>query len=244
MSTPRAMVLAAGLGTRMRPLTDDRPKPLVPVMGRPLIDHVLDRLGDAGVADCIVNLHYKGTMLRDHLTPRRMPRIAFSDETDRLLDSGGGVLKALPFFEDAPFLTYNSDSIWLEQNGSNIKRLIERFDPARMDGLMLLAPMVNCCGFDGKGDFFLETDGRLAWRGEAPHAPYAWTGVQIVHPRLFRDPPGDTFSTKIVWDRALQEGRLHGLRLDGYWMHVGTPEGLTEAEERLRETGVEPAPSR
>ncbi|MGF1454783.1 MAG: nucleotidyltransferase family protein [Alphaproteobacteria bacterium] len=242
---PKAMVLAAGLGTRMRPLTDDRPKPLVPVLGRPLIDRVLDRLAEAGIAETVVNIHYKGAMLRDHLASRRTaPRIRISDETDALLDTGGGVVKALPLLGGAPFVTYNADSIWLEANGPNIPRLIERFDSDTMDALMLIVPLVNCCGFDGRGDFTMDADGRLAWRPKGGFAPFAWTGVQMVSPRLFRDPPHGAFSTRILWDRAMAEGRLFGLRLDGYWMHVGTPQGVLDAEDRLREAGENPAPAR
>ncbi len=238
-AAPKAMVLAAGLGTRMRPLTDDRPKPLVEVCGRPLIDRVLDRLSQAGIGEAVVNIHYKGAMLRDHLAGRNAPRITISDETDALLDTGGGVVKALPLLGAAPFVTYNADSIWLESNGSNIARLIEAFDPERMDALMLLAPMVNACGFDGAGDFHMAPDGRLSWREKGGRAPFAWTGVQMVSPQLFNDPPGPAFSTRVVWDRAMARRRLFGLRLDGYWMHVGTPEGVILAEDRLKATGQE-----
>ncbi len=235
---PKAMVLAAGFGTRMRPLTDDRPKPLVPVLGRPLIDRVLERIGEAGIRECVVNIHYKGAMLRDHLARRNEPpKVVISDETDTLLDTGGGVVKALPLLGDAPFLTYNADSIWLEANAPNIPRLIDSFDPDTMDALMLLVPMVNCCGFDGRGDFTMGADGRLAWRPRDGFAPYAWTGVQMVSPRLFQNAPEGPFSTRVVWDRAMEEGRLFGLRMDGFWMHVGTPDGVLEAEARLQDVG-------
>lgn len=239
---PHAMILAAGMGTRMRPLTDDRPKPLVPVLGRALIDHLLDRLTEAGVGQCVVNLHYKAAMLEAHLRARtQAPAITLSDESGELLDTGGGVAKALPLLGSDPFLTCNSDSLWIESNGSNIGRLIEAFDPTRMDALMLLAPLVNSCGYDGKGDFRMAPDGRLDWREKHGWAPYAWTGVQLIRADAFTDVPDGPFSTRFIWNRIIAQERLFGIRLDGFWMHVGTPEGVTEAEDRLRAAGWEPS---
>ncbi len=235
-----AMVLAAGLGKRMRPLTDDRPKPLVSVVGRPLIDHVLDRLETAAVGDVVINVHYLADMMRAHLAERTTPRLYISDETDQLLDSGGGLVKALPHLGKAPFLTINADSLWTEGAIPNLNRLATAYDPERMDALMMLSPIDHCSGYDGRGDFMMDTDGRLTRRTGADHAPYVWAGVQIVHPRLFHGAPEGPFSTNLLWDRAIEAGRLFGLVMDGFWMHVGTPEGRDAAEAHLRAPHASP----
>jgi N-acetyl-alpha-D-muramate 1-phosphate uridylyltransferase len=229
----QAMVLAAGLGTRMRPANNVKPKPLVEVKGRTLIDRVLDRLIDAGIGRAVVNLHYKADLLRAHLSQRKDIAIEISDETPCLLDTGGGIAKALPHFGGAPFLTHNSDTIWIEGMGRAITRLAAAFDPERMDALMLMASTVSATGYEGRGDFTMDEEGRLARREEARVTPFVWAGVQIVHPRLFEGCPGGPFSTNLLWDRAIDKGRLYGLRHDGIWMHVGDPEGLAEAEARL-----------
>ena len=230
----RAMVMAAGLGKRMLPLTEDIPKPLVKVAGRPLIDHVLDRLAAAGVTEAVLNLHYKGEALQKHLDGRNAPAVAYSDETELLLDTGGGVKKALPLLGKEPFFTHNSDSIWIEGMSNNLGRMGEMWDETRMDALMLLAPLVTSTGFDGRGDFTMDGLGRLRRRKERTMAPFVWTGVQIIRPQAFEDTPEGPFSTNLIWDRAIENGRLYGLRLDGRWMHVGSPSGIDEAETALR----------
>lgn len=228
-----AFVLAAGLGTRMRPLTDRLPKPLVPVAGRALLDHVLDRIASAGIARVVVNVHYMADAIEAHLAGRATPKITFSDERALLLDTGGGVRKALPLLGDAPFLVHNSDSIWLERGVANLTRLATHFDAARMDTLLLLAPIATSLGYDGSGDFDLGSDGRLSRVARGHGAPYVFTGVSIVHPRLLRDTPDGPFSLNRVWDRAIGEGRMFGLPLEGTWMHVGDPAAVTAAERCL-----------
>jgi len=230
-----AMVMAAGLGKRMLPLTEDIPKPMVKVAGRPLIDHVLDRLSSAGVADVVLNLHYKGDVLKDYLEGRDSPTIVYSDETNELLDTGGGVKKALPLLGDAPFFTHNSDSLWIEGMSDNLRRMGEMWDEDKMDALMLLAPLASCTGFDGRGDFTMDGIGRLRRRKERTVAPFVWTGVQIIRPEMFEDTPEGPFSTNLIWDRAIENDRLYGIRLDGRWMHVGSPAGIDEAEAVLRQ---------
>lgn len=226
-----AMVLAAGLGTRMRPLTDTIPKPLVPLKGRPLIDHVLDRLKVAGVTTAVVNVHHHADKLEAHLKKRKKkPAITISDERGVLLDTGGGVVRALPLLGDKPFLIHNSDSVWIEGVGSNIARMITGWDPERMDSLMLLANGVTSLGYDGRGDFMMDASGVLSRRPEQKDAPFVFTGVSIAHPRMFEGAPEGKFSLNMLWDRAIEARRLYGLRLDGAWMHVGTPESLAEAE--------------
>jgi MurNAc alpha-1-phosphate uridylyltransferase len=230
------MVLAAGLGTRMRPLTDDRPKALVEVGGRALIDHVLDRLADAGVARAVVNVHYFADMLERHLARRSRPAIAISDERDLLLETGGGLKRARPLLGDDPVLVANIDSIWIEGAEPALERLIGAWDPSAMDALLLLASMDRAIGFDSPGDFFLEPDGRLRFRGEAASAPYAFMGVHIAKPQLVDDQPEGPFSLSGVWRRLAAEGRLHGVVFDGLWMHVGDPEARVEAEARLAQS--------
>jgi MurNAc alpha-1-phosphate uridylyltransferase len=225
-----AMVLAAGLGTRMRPLTDTIPKPLVPLKGRPLIDHVLDRLTVAGVTKAIINVHHHADALEAHLKKRKKPAITISDERGVLLDTGGGLVRALPLLGNAPFLIHNSDSVWIEGIGSNIARMIASWDPERMDSLMLLANGVTSLGYDGRGDFMMDASGLLTRRPEHKDAPFVFTGVSIAHPRMFEGAPEGKFSLNKLWDRAIEARRLYGLRLDGAWMHVGTPEALAEAE--------------
>jgi MurNAc alpha-1-phosphate uridylyltransferase len=231
----RAMIMGAGMGSRMRPLTDDRPKPLVTVAGRTLIDHSIDRLVAAGVTRIVVNVHYKADMLREHLARRQDVEIVISDETEMLLDTGGGVVKAMPHFGGEPFFVINSDSIWLERGVSALPAMQAAWDAERMDGLLLLADMATAMGYDGSGDFVLETDGRAARARDRSETPYAYPGVQIVHPRLFADAPGGAFSTNLMWDRAIAAGRLFGLPLDGVWLHVGTPQARDDAQAYLSE---------
>jgi len=227
-----AMIMGAGLGTRMRPLTDDRPKPLVTVGGKTLIDHSIDRLVAAGVRLVVVNVHYKAEMLRAHLARRRDVEIVFSDETDRLLDTGGGVVKAMPYFGNTSFFVINSDSIWVE-NTPALPAMLAQWDESRMDGLLLLADMPSAIGYDAQGDFILRPDHRVVRARGNTGAAYAYPGVQIVHPRMFADAPQGAFSTNIMWDRAVAAERLFGTVLDGTWIHVGTPEARDEAEAAL-----------
>ena len=231
-----AMTLAAGFGTRMRPLTDDRPKPMVELDGRPMIDHVLERLQKAGIKRAIVNLHYQADVLERHLQQRTAPpEILFSDERDAILDTGGGVKRALPLLGDQPFVLHNSDSVWIETGGDNIARLIEAYNADKMDALLLMAPVKTSLGYDGKGDFFIEEQGHLRRRTADETSPFVFTGVSIQHPRLFDQSPEGAFSINQPWDRALEQGRLYGLPFEGLWMHVGTPQSLSEAEEALHE---------
>lgn len=229
----RGMVMAAGLGLRMRPLTNDRPKPLIEVGGRTLLDHAIDRFKAAGVKFVVVNVHYKGEMIIAHLKKRTDIEIHIQDERELLLDTGGALKRALPLFKGEPFFTYNSDSIWLESLGSNLLRMAKRWDDAEMDCLMLMAPTFNAIGFEGRGDFNMDANGRLARRQPQRVTPFAWPGVQIIHPRLVDKGPNGVFSTNVLWDIAIEQGRLFGIRLDGKWMHVGTPEAKTEADHYL-----------
>jgi N-acetyl-alpha-D-muramate 1-phosphate uridylyltransferase len=229
-----AMLLAAGLGTRMRPLTLTRPKPLVEVAGQALLDHVLDRLAAGGIDRVAVNVHHLADQMEAHLAARHgRPRIVLSDERARLLDSGGGVRKALPLLgTSGPFVVANADSFWIEGPRSNVRRLVEAFDPARMDILMLVASTAASVGYEGRGDYALDAVGRLRRRRENEVVPFAYAGVLVVEPRLFEGTP-ETFSLNRLFDRAEAAGRLHGRRLDGVWLHVGTPEAITEAEARI-----------
>ena len=228
-----AMVLAAGLGTRMRPLTDDRPKALVEVGGRALIDHVLDRLSDAGVERAVVNVHWFADRLEAHLAVRGLtPTIAISDERDELLETGGGLRKARPLLGAEPVFVANIDSVWTDR-GDALAELSRLWDPARMDAALLLARREGSIGFEGDGDFFLADDGRLAFRGEAPAAPYAYMGVHICRPDYVADGPDGPFSLSALWRRSAAGGRLYGGVPDGDWMHVGDPRAGNAAEARL-----------
>lgn len=231
----KAMIMAAGMGTRMRPLTDTMPKPLVPFAGKPLIDHVLDRLADAGIAEAVVNVHYLADMLEAHLASRRHPRIIISDEREALLDTGGGTKKALPLLGDDPIITFNSDSVWADEIGSNLANLMAAWDPERMDALLMIADAARTIGYVGRGDFQMDEEGLLARRDPSTTAPYMFAGVQIIKPGLFADGPDGPFSTNLIWDRLIEKGRLFGHRMSGVWMHVGAPDDLAEAEAFLRD---------
>ncbi len=235
MDVTRAMVMAAGLGTRMAPLTQDKPKPLIEVLGKPLIDHVIDRLVQGGVNFIVVNVHHKADMMRAHLAKRKDVEIQICDETDAILDTGGGMAKALPFFKGEPFFAQNADSFWVEGMGHAMTRMKSRWDPEKMDALMLVASCVTAIGYEGRGDFELAALGRLKRRAEMAMAPFVWTGFQIVHSRLFNSAPKGRFSINPLWDKAIERERLFGLRLDGVWIHVGTPEGREDAEAFLRD---------
>jgi len=234
MIAPRnAMVLAAGLGERMRPITDRIPKPLVEVNGKPLLDHVLDRLAQAGVERAVVNVHYLADQIERHVAGRAKPRIIISDERSQLLNTGGGVVQALRTLGAEPFFHINSDTIWIDGPTPNLRRLGDAFDPASMDALLLLAPTAGSIGYAGLGDFVLGPDGRLRKRAEREIAPFVYAGAAILSPRLFKDAPSGAFSLTVLFDRAAQAGRLHGLRLEGIWMHVGTPDAIGLAEAAI-----------
>lgn len=225
-----AIVLAAGLGARMRPLTDARPKPLIEFAGRALIDHVLDRLADAGVERAVVNVHYLAEMIEAHLASRTRPRVTISDERGVLLDTGGGVVRALPELGDAPFFIHNSDTVWIERGAPALDTMSASWDASRMSSLMLLAPAASSLGYDGRGDFDMAADGRLSRPAKGAAAAYVFAGVSIAHPRMFDGAPQGRSSLNTFWDRAIAEGRLYGVALDGLWMHVGTPDALIGAE--------------
>ena len=227
----KAMVLAAGLGLRMRPLTDRMPKPMVPVAGKPLLDHVLDKLADAGVSDAVVNVHYLPDQIIDHVAHRSRPRIAISDERDQVLGTGGAVVKALPLLGDAPFYHLNADTMWIDGVRPNLARMADAFDPARMDILLLMAPTATSIGYSGNGDYAMLTDGALRKRKENQIVPFVYAGVAIMLPALFEDAPTGEFSLTKIFDRANDQERLFGLRLDGVWMHVGTPDAVQAAEK-------------
>src|SRR5882762_4473162 len=227
----KAMVLAAGLGVRMRPLTDRMPKPLVPVAGRPLLDHVLDKLAEAGVREAVVNVHYLPDQIIDHVASRAQPHVTISDERDAVLGTGGGVVKALPLLGNAPFFHVNADTLWIDGVRPNLGRLAEAFDPARMDILLLMAPTTSSIGYSGRGDYAMQPDGALRKRKEHQVVPFVYAGVAIMSPSVFANAPSGEFSLTKLFDSANEQERLFGLRLDGVWMHVGTPDAVHAAEE-------------
>src|SRR3954464_6356029 len=227
MTAPkRAMVLAAGLGTRMRSFNGRIPKPLVAVGGKALIDYVLDRLAEQGVERAVVNVHHLADQIEHHLAQRERPAIVISDERDALLGTGGGVLKALPLLGEGPFFHVNSDTIWIDGVKPNLGRLAAAFDPARMDALLLLAPTASSIGYSGRGDFSMGPDGRLARRGEREVVPFVYAGAAILTPAFFAGVPAGPASMSPLFDRAIEAGRLFGVRLEGLWMHVGTPDAV------------------
>ncbi|MEJ8570521.1 nucleotidyltransferase family protein [Microbaculum marinum] len=232
------MVLAAGLGTRMRPITETKPKPLVEVAGKPLIDHVLDRLAEARVGRAVVNVHYLADQIEAHLRDRAAPAITISDERDELLETGGGIARALPALGPDPFYLLNTDSLWIESARPLLDRLAEAWDDARMDALLVVAPVVASSGYSGDGDFMLGPDGRLSRRPERLMAPFVYTGSGILSPRLFAAAPEGRFSLNVLFDEAIEAERLFGLRLDGLWMHVGAPAAIAEAEMMISESAM------
>ena len=234
----KAMVLAAGLGLRMRPITETMPKPLVRVAGKPLLDHVLDKLAEAGVADAVVNVHYLPDQIIHHVAGRSAPKVTISDERDQVLGTGGAVVKALPLLGTAPFFHLNADTMWIDGAQPNLKRLADTFDPARMDILLLMAPTANSIGYSGRGDFAMTPDGTLRKRKELEVVPFVYAGVAILSPHLFADAPDGEFPLTDIFDRVGEQGRLFGLRMEGVWMHVGTPEAIAAAE-RAYSTSVE-----
>jgi len=223
------MVLAAGYGKRMRPLTDDLPKPMIPVLGEPMIDRVLDHLERAGVTRAVVNLHHLGEKLEAHLKDRERPEIDLSPEST-LLETGGGVRHAIAKLGDKPFIVANSDTVWLDGPSPALERLRAAWDGRRMDALLMLYPSIAVPGYDGSGDYFMAADGRLTRRGESQVAPFVFTGVQILHPKIFKDVEEGRFSLVRLYDKIQESGRLFGMRHDGEWYHVGTPDLLRIVE--------------
>ncbi len=229
-----AMVLAAGLGTRMGPLSQSRPKPLVEVTGRALIDHVLDRLAQAGIATAVVNVHHFADAVEEHLKGRKHPRIVISNERVQLLSTGGGIAKALPLLGGGLFVLLNSDSLWIEGATPNLVRLARGLDRGRMDAVLLLAATAGAIGYGGRGDYAMDADGRLHRCGEREVAAFVYAGAAILSPALFSGAPKGAFPLTILFDRAEKSGRLFGLRLEGSFLHVGTPEAIAAAEQAIR----------
>ena len=232
-SPTTAMVLAAGFGKRMLPISQTIPKPLVPVAGRSLIDHCLDGLANAGVERAVVNVHHLADKLEAHLAGRKDPKILISDERDAILETGGGIKRALPLLGPEPFFLRNSDSFWLEGVRPNLDWLAAGWDPARMGVLLLLASTVASVGYRGRGDFELDKSGRLSRRAERTVAPFAYAGAAILKPELFADTPEGAFSLNLLFDRAIAAKTLFGVRLDGLWINVETPAAIPMAEEAI-----------
>jgi N-acetyl-alpha-D-muramate 1-phosphate uridylyltransferase len=232
----KAMVFAAGLGTRMRPLTDTVPKPLITVAGQALIDHALDRFASAGVETAIVNVHHLASQIEAHVARRKTPKIIISDEREKLLGQGGGIARALPLLGDEPFFIANTDAFWLEGPANNLHRLATAWDPDRMDILLLVAAVATSIGVDSAGDFQLAPDGRLTRREEREVAPFVYTGVGIVKPELFAGKTVEVFPLAPYFFEAADRGRLFGQRLDGLWLHVGTAEAIWDADQAIART--------
>jgi MurNAc alpha-1-phosphate uridylyltransferase len=235
-STPipmTAMVLAAGLGLRMRPLTETTPKPLIDVAGRPLIAPILNALEEAGIKRVVVNMHHLADQIRAFASEIVSPQIMLSDEEDKLLDSGGGIKKALPILGSAPFFVLNADSFWIDGPRSNLARMAEAWQPDTMDILLLVVSGSQMTGYSGKGDFMMSPDALLSRRPEMMVAPFVYAGVAIIKPELFSETPEGPFSLNILFDRAIEANKLFGIRLDGEWLHVGTPDAIADAERRL-----------
>ena len=232
LASDTAMVMAAGLGKRMRPLTATMPKPMVRVAGKPLIDHALDRLADAGIEKAVVNVHYLADSLEAHLAARTSPRVVISDERDELLETGGGMIKARDHLPD-PFFCLNADNIWLDGPRDAFHDLSARWVPERMDALLLVVGHARAANFNGSGDFYMDPHGRLSRRQSGRVAPFIFTGIQLVSHRLLRDAPAGKFSTNLLWSRAIEEGRLYGVSFTGRWFEVGTPGAIAPTEDAL-----------
>lgn len=229
-----AMIMAAGKGTRMMPLTADRPKPLVAVAGTALLDHVLDHLRDAGVGQIVINAHYRASQVEEHMANHAADfEVAISDERDLLLDTGGGLVRALPLIPDNPFICVNADNWWTDDGENAFTRLMAAWDDDAMDVLMLLIPYAEANNTQGQGDFDLDADGRLSRRKADQQAAYVWTGIQMLSKRLIIDPPSEVFSTNVFWDRAIAKGRCHGLVHQGLWFDVGYPDAIAATEAKL-----------
>jgi MurNAc alpha-1-phosphate uridylyltransferase len=229
------MIMAAGFGQRMRPLTNGKPKPLVEVAGKPLIDYGIERLAEAGCDLAVVNVHYLPDQIEAWARRKASPRIVISDERQELLDTGGGIIKALPILGDEPFFVVNSDSIWIDEGKPALERLIARWDDQRMDCLLLLCHPKRTIGYDGHGDFLMDAEGRLTGRPARNETGLAYIGAYLVHPRLFAHVRLSKFSMNLLWDRAIAERRLYGIEHQGKWLHVGTPDAIPLAERALLE---------
>ena len=230
-----AMVMAAGLGKRMRPLTATRPKPLIEVAGRTLLDHVLDRLRAAGVRKVVVNVHYLPDALEAHLANRAGDlQVKISDERELLLETGGGLVRAAPLIDCDPFLAVNSDNLWIDGPADTLKVLASHWDDREMDALLLLVPHARAQNHGGMGDFHMDKAGRLRRRGRSKVAPFVYTGVQMLSKRLLRDAPEGPFSTNILWDRAIEQGRCFGAVHHGLWFDVGNPQAIRATEQFLQ----------
>jgi MurNAc alpha-1-phosphate uridylyltransferase len=228
------MIMAAGLGKRMRPLTATRPKPLIEVNGKALLDHVLEKLRVAGVGKVVVNVHYLADALEAHLVSRDHGlEVVISDERDQLLETGGGLIKALPLIDSDPFLALNSDNLWIDGPADTIKLLASQWDDERMDALLLLVPQARALNNKGMGDFHMDRAGRIRRRERSHVAPFVFTGIQMASKRLLRDAPNGPFSTNLLWDRAIEEGRAFGAVHQGLWFDVGTPQSITMTEAAL-----------
>ncbi len=234
----KAMVFAAGLGTRMRPLTDTMPKPLIKVSGKTLIDHTLDRFEQAGVETAVVNVHYFADQIERHLASRVAPHVVISDERDKLLDQGGGIRKALPLLGPDPFFLCNTDAFWVAGARDNLAALAEHWAPDKMDILLLVAASASSIGVDWPGDFTMDPDARLERRHERQVAPFVYTGVGIIKPELFASQNAEVFRLAPFFFEAAAKGRLYGQRLDGLWLHVGTPEAIVDAERCLARSAM------
>ena len=232
----QAFILGAGFGSRMRPLTDTIPKPMVPLAGKPLIDHVIDRLTSVGVERIVVNVHYLADVLENHLRQRNDIEIIISDERDELLDTGGGVLKALHHFGDEPFFIHNSDSVWVENGHNNLAEMVKLFDPNKMDNLLCLANRHTSLGYDGNGDFLLSNEDLISRKPKEVASDHVFIGASLATKSLFDQSPKGAFSLNKLWDAAIAKNRVYGIKHQGIWMHVGTTEALSDAEDCIRQS--------
>ncbi len=231
----QAFILGAGFGSRMRPLTDTIPKPMVQLAGKPLIDHVINRLTSVGVKKIVVNVHYLADVLETHLRQRNDVELIISDERDELLDTGGGIYKALPHFGDEPFFIHNSDSVWVENGHDNLAELIKKFDPQKMDNLLCLANKNTSLGYDGNGDFLLSNEGLISRKPSDVTSDHVFIGASIATKNLFKKSPEGSFSLNKLWDASIAQNRVYGIKHRGIWMHVGTTEALSDAEDCIRQ---------
>lgn len=237
-----AMILAAGLGTRMHPLSQTIPKPLIPVFGKPLLDHAIDALSTGtGVKKIIVNMHYLADQIEAHLkskSGKNLPQIILSDEREQLLNSGGGIVNALDHLGKAPFFLLNADTFWLEGVSPNLRRLVQAFDEKKMDILLMLADATRAVGYEGRGDFTMDGEGRLKRRAEQRVAPFAYAGAAIIDPEIFKNAPKGPFSLNLSFDEAIENERLYGMGMEGLWLHVGTPAAIIEAEQAIAKSAA------
>ena len=235
----KAMILAAGIGKRMRPITATTPKPLIEVNGQALMDHGMDRLSAAGVQTCVVNVHYLADLVEVHARRRQDMNIVISDEREQLLETGGGIKNALPLLGDEPFFQLNADTCyWVEGVKPNLEHMVDAWDESRMDILLLVAETVKAVGYAGRGDFDMERDGQLSRRPEKGVTPFAYAGAAILHPRIFEGAPDGPFSMNVLFNKAIENGRLFGVQMEGLWLHIGTPDAIRAAEFAVRESAA------